>query len=269
MLSDFDILEKALKEISSDSDISNLSSEEEECQHLEIVEERGIKSCVHCGQEVGSKVVYGKEWRYYGNDDTKHSSDPTRCQARKCEEKTIYKDLENMGFSDKVIGLANDIYQQVTKDKIYRGNSRKGIIFACIFHAYKIMGKPQSCDSLQSVFKLDRKIILKGMKHVNLFAPKNSEVRTTYITPVEIVDEIMEKLNANTAQKAEVVALYNEVQNKSSVLNRSKPQSVAAGLVYYYITKNKKEVDIKNYTKLVNLSELTINKIMKEIEKIL
>lgn len=268
MNSDFDLLESVLKEISSNSE-NDVSSEEEMCKHEEVVEDKGLKSCIHCGKEVGSKVVYGKEWRYYGNEDTKHTSDPTRCQARKSEEKTIYKDVENMGFSDKIISIANDIYQQVTKDKIYRGNSRKGIIFACVFHSYKILSKPQSCESLQTVFKLDRKIILKGMKHVNLYAPKNSEVRTTYITPVEIVHEIMEKLNANDEQKHDVVALYEDIQNKSSILNRSKPQSVAAGLVYYYITKNKKEIDIKNYTKIVGLSELTINKIMKEIEKIL
>ena len=75
------------------------------------------------------------------------------CFSRENKRKTIsYKDVENMGFSDKVVSLANDLYSQVTKEKIYRGNSRKAIVFACIFHAYKIMGKPQSCENLQSVF---------------------------------------------------------------------------------------------------------------------
>lgn len=270
-MDEFSIFESALREYEEKIGSSSNTGEfdYETCAHLDIIEEHGVRSCALCGYEVTKEVTYDKEWRYYGADDTRHTSDPNRCQARKVEERSIFKDVENMGFSDKVVSLANEIYSQVTRDKIFRGNSRKAIIFACIFHAYKIMGKPQSCDNLQCVFNLDRKNILKGMKHVNLNAPKNSEVRSRYITPVEIVEEIMEKLNANSDQKKEVVSLYEMIQNKSSILNRSKPQSVAAGLVYYYIIKTGKEVDIKSYIKTVNLSELTINKIMKEIEKIL
>lgn len=270
-MDDFSVFENALRESEELSSIGSSSSDNdvEECSHSDIIEERGIRSCALCGHEVDKEVTYEKEWRYYGADDTRHTSDPSRCQARKVEERSIFKDVENMGFSDKVVRLANDIYSQVTKDKIYRGNSRKAIVFACIFHSYKIMGKPQSCENLQSVFNLDRKNILKGMKHVNLNAPKNSEVRNRYITPVEIVDEIMDKLNANAEQKREVVSIYEMIHNKSSILNRSKPQSVAAGLVYYYIIKTKKDIPIESYTKTVNLSELTVNKIFKEIERIL
>lgn len=269
-MDEFSILENALREYDNKVEQSDGDQGiEQECSHSEIVEERGSRSCIHCGQEVIKNITYEKEWRYYGADDTRHTSDPNRCQARKVEERSIFKDVENMGFSDKVVSLANELYSQVTKDKIYRGNSRKSIVFACIFHAYKIMGKPQSCDNLQAVFNLDRKIILKGMKHVNLNAPKNSEVRNRYITPVEIVDEIMDKLNANQEQKQEVTKLYDLIHNKSSILNRSKPQSVAAGLIYTYIVKTGRKIEIEEYTKIVNLSQLTITKIMKEIEKIL
>ena len=43
-----------------------------------------------------------------------------------------------MGFSDKIISKANKLYDEVTSGNIYRGNSRKAIVFACIFHAYKL-----------------------------------------------------------------------------------------------------------------------------------
>ena len=42
--------------------------------------------------------------------------------------------MSNMGFSDRIIEKANRIYDDVANGKIYRGNSRKAIIFACIFH---------------------------------------------------------------------------------------------------------------------------------------
>ena len=85
------------------------------------------------------KSIYqDKEWRYYGQADNKRLSDPNRVHLRKIEDKNIFKDVENMGFSDKIVYIANQIYLQVTNGQIFRGNSRKSVIFACIFHSFKI-----------------------------------------------------------------------------------------------------------------------------------
>ena len=240
-----------------------------DCLHLNINSEKGVDVCTDCGEEITKQIHNTKEWRYYGQSDTRHSSDPNRVQIRKSEERNIYKDVENMGFSEKIISEANKIYFQVTQGQIFRGNSRKAIVFACIFHAYKLSGKPQSHEKLIHVFNLNRKTGLKGLKHVNLYAPKSSTIRTTYITPINLVEEIMEKFAATTEQKIEVVNLYNQIKNKSSRLNRSRPQSVGAGLVYYWICSKKKDITLKQFTKKVSLSELTINKIAKEISDVI
>jgi transcription initiation factor TFIIIB Brf1 subunit/transcription initiation factor TFIIB len=174
-----------------------------------------------------------------------------------------------MGFSDKIVCEANKIYFEVTKGQIFRGNSRKAIVFASIFHAYKLSGKPQSHDKLIQVFNLNRKNGLKGLKHINLYAPKTSTIRTTYITPVNLIEEIMDKFSATPEQKQEVVTIYNQIKNKSSRLNRSRPQSVACGLIFYWIKNQQKDITIKQFTKKVNLSELTINKIATEIEEVI
>ena len=188
---------------------------------------------------------------------------------RKSDERNIYKDVENMGFSDKIVREANKIYFQVTQGQIFRGNSRKAIVFACIFHSYKLSGKPQSHDKLIHVFDLNRKTGLKGLKHVNLHAPKKSNIRTTYITPINLVEEIMDKFSATDEQKKQVSELYEQIKNKSSRLNRSRPQSVSSGLIYYWICTQKKDISLKQFTKKVELSELTINKIAKEISEVL
>ena len=250
---------------SSDCDDKDVNS----CLHLNIANETGIDVCIDCGEEITKKIQNTKEWRYYGQSDTRHSSDPNRVQIRKSDERSIYKDVENMGFSDKIVSEANKIYFQVTQGQIFRGNSRKSIVFACIFHAYKLSGKPQSHEKLINVFNLNRKTGLKGLKHVNLCAPKNSNIRITYITPINLVEEIMEKFSATAEQKKEVVELYHQIKNKSSRLNRSRPQSVAAGLVYFWIRNKQKDITLKQFTKKVSLSELTVNKIAKEISDVI
>jgi hypothetical protein len=253
-----------------ENEIDFFETDEFLCNHLNILSEKGVDVCTDCGEEISKKIQNTKEWSYYGGQsDTKHTSDPNRVQMRKSDDRNINKDVENMGFSDKIISEANKLYFQVTYGQIFRGNSRKAIVFACIFHAYKLSGKPQSHEKLIQAFNLNRKTGLKGLKHVNLYAPKNSSVRTTYITPINLVEEIMDKFSATADQKKEVVDLYNHIKNKSSRLNRSRPQSVASGLVYFWICQKQKEISLKQFTKKVLLSELTVNKISKEISDIL
>jgi transcription initiation factor TFIIIB Brf1 subunit/transcription initiation factor TFIIB len=270
----FDELYNSVVPVSDDSDHSSAgSSKDEDCPCSDIVEEHGMHICRSCGKEINKRKGM-KKWA--GIECGKGISDPGRCHIRKVDEKSIFKDVERYDFSSNIVHTANDLYIKVTNNKIYRGDSRKGIIFSCIFHAFKMMGNPQSFESLQTIFKLDRKVILKGMKYVSLYAPKNSSFRSTYITPVDIIDEIMTKLDAGKEHKNAVIELYNTVKSKSatmseknSMFNRSKPQSVAAGIVYYYIQKNNRNINMEDYIEMVKLSELTITKLVNEIDKIL
>ncbi len=261
----FDEVYESVVRSGSSEDISQSSaSGDDECPCSDVIEEQGIHVCRSCGKEVSGGV---KKWS--GIECGKGISDPGRCHMRKNDEKSIFKDVERYGFSSNIVHAANDLYIKVTNNKIYRGDSRKGIIFSCIFHAFKMMGTPQSCESLKTIFNLDMRVILKGMKHVSMYAPKNSAFMSVYITPVDIIEEIMSKLDAGKEHKNAVIDLYNTIKDKSSMVNRSKPQSVAAGLVYYYIKKQGKNISMETYTELVELSELTITRLVKEIEKII
>lgn len=255
------------------SKISGVKPHEEyeyeyECEHENIISEKGVSVCVDCGEELYQKIVADKDWRYYGQVDSKTGIDASRIQNRKVEERNIFRDVENLGFSQSIIAEANKIYSQVTAGQIYRGNSRKAIVFACVFHAFKQSGMPQSHEKLIQIFNLSRKFGLQGLKHVNLHAPKKLNT-TSYITPAHIIEEILEKFNASKEQKNEVLELYKKIKNRSSKLNRSRPQSVASGLVFYWICLKKKDITLKEFGKKVGLSELTINKIAKEIAQVL
>lgn len=265
---DFDIFNEIdLKE--EDSDSSDLESEE--CMHPDVSNDNGIVSCTECGLELQKIISYEKDWRYYGSDDTRKNSDPNRCHIRKIEDKSIFKDVETFGFSEKVVNMANDIYTEVTKGKIYRGNSRKAIIFGCIFHSIKIHGKMYSCEALRSIFKLDKKIILKGLKHVNLNSPKNGTIVNRYVTPIELVNEYITKFTHSKEDIEAIVEIYEKIKNKSSMINRSRPQSVASSIIYYHFSKKfgSNNFAVKDFIKKIKLSELTVNKINKEIARIL
>ena len=239
------------------------------CQHKNISNENSNILCFDCGKELEKNIFQDKEWRYYGQTDNKRTSDPNRVHIRKLDDRNIYKDVENMGFSDKIIALANQIYIQVTKGQIFRGNSRKAIIFSCFFHSFKLQDKPQTHENLIKIFNLSRKTSLKGLKFVNLNLPKDSPIHITYITPVNLIEDIMDKFKASDDQKKEVIVLYNKIKNKSSKINRSRPQSIASGLTYFWISLKDIDISLKDFAKKVELSELTISKISREISDIL
>jgi transcription initiation factor TFIIIB Brf1 subunit/transcription initiation factor TFIIB len=241
----------------------------ENCNHDEIVTEMASRICIKCGYEIDKELNYDKEWRFYQNKESKIQNDTTRCHMRKNDTKTIHKDLENLGFNNKIINTANDLYQKVTQGKIYRGNSRKSIVFACVFSAFKIHNNPQTCENLIRIFNLKRKIGLKGLKHIHLNIDKNTQVQNIRITPYHIISDMMQKfITTDANQVKEVHNIYDFIKNKSSILNRSRPNSTAAGVIYYYILKNKKSLTLKQFSNEVELSELTIKKIVKQIDLI-
>jgi transcription initiation factor TFIIIB Brf1 subunit/transcription initiation factor TFIIB len=239
------------------------------CSHTQSVVVKSIEQCVECGEHIRTVINHEKEWRFYGHNDGKHNTDPSRVQSRKVNERSIKKDIVHMGFSDKIVETANDLYTQVTTGQIYRGESRKAIIFACIFHAYKLDGNCQTPGTLMKVFGLTKKNSLRGLKIVNVHAPKDSPIHTTSLTPIHHIDDIMDKFSATKEQKADVVTLFSMVKNRSSKLNRARPQSIAASLIYYWIVTSNMKIDIKHFADKTELSELTINKNVKEITRII
>lgn len=281
-MDDFALFDQALRECEKNSQPEEQveTNQNNECPHTDVAIENGVTHCIECGEEVLRDISHEKEWRYYGPSDTMHTADPNRCQIRKREERSIYKDVEGMGFPEKIVNKANEIYSQVTLKKkkhpddpdeyqIYRGTSRKAIVFACIFSAYKLNGTPETWEDLSTVFGLERKDCSTGIKHISRHAPKKSPIRTTYITPIDLVENIMDKFEATKKQKQEVINIYKQIENTSYKLNQSRPKSTASGLVYYWIQKTGKNITIKEFSEKVDLSEITVDKISKEIDRVI
>ena len=238
------------------------------CEHKNLVNENNSISCVKCGETIKT-ITHDQEWRYYGSTDNKRKSDPTRVQERKEHQRNINKDVESMGFSRNIIEKANEIYTKVTKGQIFRGDSRKSIIFACIYQADKIDNNFQMPKNLVQIFNISKKSSLRGMKIVKINMDDDIPFQSTVSTTEHHINDIMSQFSSSDKQKQEVYDLYHRVKNRSSKLNRSRPQSVSTSLIYYWIIKNKKPITIKQYSKQVNLSEMTINKNISEIRKIL
>lgn len=227
------------------------------CPHTNYVQDKNVIVCADCGNCIQKLYNQHKDWK----------SQQTRAMT---EEKNIFKDIENIQFSDHVVQIANTLYIQVTSDKIYRGNARKGIISACIFHAFKVIGKPQIYKNIIKLFNISKKIGLKGLKFVSINAPKHSIIFKTQITPITYIEHYMFELKATELDIERVKDIYKSLERmKNQKLNRSRPQSIASGVVYYWLLNEQKKITLKNFSKITELSELTIAKLEKDIRMLM
>lgn len=246
---------------------SNIHDSHRQCNHNIDFK---TKCCTLCGLQLDNDILYNNEHKSYSNsNNSRKFNNSNRCHLRKSEEKNIYKDVSNLSIPNNIIQEANSIYQHVVKNRIFRGNTRKSIIFACIFYAYKNMQQPQTCDSLINLFNIERKDGLKGLKIVNINCQNNTISKNNYITPQNIITEFMNNLSASSEDINNVIQLYDKIHKKSELINRARPQSVASGLIRYYILKHNKTISIEDFVSIVKISELTVNRMVKEISRIL
>lgn len=238
------------------------------CLHENVLFEHGIQLCSSCGVELKDNKLFDSNWNCI-KEPSNTFVEPNRCYIRKNTERTIYNDIQHLCISEQIKDLANDIYQTVCDKKTKRSKNRKGIIFACVYYAYKLNNNPQSCENLFKIFDIQKKKALNGIKFVNSKIPNDSPIRFIYITPEHIIKEFLNKFEADDEICENIITLYNKIKGKSNILNRSRPQSISAGVIYYYMQQIGRNLCIKDFTKIVGLSELTIHKITKEIDRVL
>lgn len=240
----------------------------EHCTHSSVSSEFGITTCLDCGIETQSTASI--ESKMYTVTDNRSIGDGNRCWAPKKKTRSIRDDLKGLGFPDPIITEADAIFKLVTEGNIYREGKRKSIIVACLMEAYKIQGDKVSLESI--IAKLPVSNVTAGMKIVETKIKKYDvdRKRVTYTSPVDSIRDILNKWDSDESTISAVIKLYEMVDNKSSLLNRSRAKSVAAAVLYYYALATKRSnIKLREFSGLVELSESTITKLAKEISAIL
>lgn len=199
-------------------DIGEEESEdsEPECLHAQTSNIDGSTVCTVCGLKV-DEALLDNETRYYGAADTRYTKDPSRHNQRKNEERSLYTDLEPLGFPQEIIERANTYYKKIIENKIYRAGNRMSIVFACTYHAYADMQEPRTPAELAAKFKLDKKGISNGLKTFSRIFRKRPQKK--YIDAMDLVPKLLSELNVEKkAQKRcedDIQTIYNFVQSKS------------------------------------------------------
>ncbi len=242
-----------------------------QCEHRETIIVNSSEVCSECGIVIKDDTSCEKDWKYYGSSDNKYSKDLNRCHKRKSDQRTIYKDVETMDFPESIIRSANKRYQVIIKNNIYRGAKRKAIIVACIYYAYMEQGEHRTSDEISQKFNIKKKSVKEGFAR---YCETFPEASTLYIDAKNLIRQIMIRTNINFSHLRKINRLCDYSEDRSPLLNRSNPQSVAAAIVYIYLClepeyKEKIGMSKIKFANIMNLSDITITKLGKELQRII
>jgi len=225
----------------------------------------------------GCKVLYSGGMSYEMRKIRRY----TEWQTMPYKEKSQYDDFQvitnmaqNAGIPKMIIDDAIYYHKKISEYEVnFRGTNRDGILAASIYISCRINNFPRTAKEIASIFRLDVTSATKGCKNAlaiinNLEKDVINKDKTSFCKtkPEDFIERFCSKLNINgeLTKVCQFIAMKIEKEN---LMPENTPHSIAAGIIYFicqvfHLNVNKK--DIKNVSEI---SEVTINKCFKKLEK--
>lgn len=239
------------------------------CPHDNVcIAKTGIHMCTNCGTQLES-LVSTQEWKYKnGNVDT------NRYHTVKQKGKGVKAVFEkhNVNETDSNIEEVEKRYNIIIKEKgsVTRGKTRESLIVACLFSIYKERGQLRPLGRIAEMFNLELK---RASSALSLYIKTFPETLTNdnESSIITLIPKTLEMVSIKDVDKYldNIIEFANLIIEHSSIFKRSIPQSIAAAIIFFYLTEiAKKEVDKKEFAKNVNRSEITTSKLTQAIKEV-
>ena len=300
--SEQDFSNENIKVIQNTSEIKCYS-----CQSESLICDDGIIVCEDCGVDNGAIIDYHQEWRFYGTEDTKHPNDPTRCGlpinpllpessfgtiilGRGYEKYRKINNWNSMSYKERsllkvfrhiqsksddndisicIIDRAKIMYKTLSEDTIKRGKSRKGLIAACLYNSCKDKNDSRSTKEISQMFDLKIKKMTSGCKQFNemMYHNDNNYIsKVKPITPDKLIEKYSIDLKIDTKNKDRACHISN-MATKLGLVSENTPQSIAVGSIYLTSQTYNLNVSKKKLSEICKISEVTISKAYKKMNK--
>jgi transcription initiation factor TFIIIB Brf1 subunit/transcription initiation factor TFIIB len=263
--------------------------------------------CTNCGVENNKIIDYNPEWRFYGSDDNKRSSDPNRCgmpsnqiisQSSLSTVITghgfeVYRKLNSwngLTYKEKsLISIINKIaqkasvgnvpqsiidatmkmYQIISKDYIKRGTSRESLIAACFFNALKDNNLIRSNEEVARLFDIKSKKLSKGCNEFAelMFAKDKDYVKK--MRPIEPKDLIERFCSLMDLDEKfiNIGARISILVDKLGICQENNPKSIAVGCIYFISQNYDLGFSKKEIAEQCHTSEVTVSNTYNQMTK--
>jgi len=174
------------------------------------------------------------------------------------------------GLPPIIIKESHSLYNIIAKNKISRGGNRLGLIAACVYFACVDCNVGRSVNEISEIFKIKNTILTKGCKifKETMYQNKNMNRVNSYKTVgiEDFLHRFCSKLGLNDEDIGNIKKIANKCKEQNIVCENT-PPSMAAGCIYLYLKNKDIRKDKKDLADVCKISEVTINKCYKKIEK--
>ena len=202
-------------------------------------------------------------------------------QSSPYKEKTRYNEFQKImmyaqiaGISTKIVNDAIKYHKKISEyDQSFRGDNKNGLLIASIYISFRINEYPRTAKELAAMFNLDVGVATKGCKLAmtilnDLENEKDNDNKTHFVqtTPNDFIERYCSRLNINS-ELTQLCKFISVKIEKENLMQSNAPNSIAAGIVYYIAhlcNLNVSKADVNNVSEI---SEVTINKCYKTLEK--
>ena len=206
----------------------------------------------------------------------------TEWQSMPYKEKSQYDEFQritlmsqNAGMPKLIIDDAVRYHKKISEYELtFRGDNRDGILAASIYISCRINNYPRTAKEIATRFHLDVTSATKGCKNAlsivnNLEKDMVNADKTLFCKtkPEAFIERYCSKLNINSelTRVCQFIAMKIE---KTELMPENTPHSIAAGVVYFIAQICKLNISKRDVKNISEISEVTINKCFKKIEKL-
>ncbi len=204
-------------------------------------------------------------------------------QSMPYREKSRFEDFQlitvmanNAGIPKLIVDDANRMHKRISESEVsYRGENRDAILAASIYLSCRMNGYPRTAREIANIFHLEITSATKGCKNALAILndlEKNLHVadRTAFgsTTPAAFIERYCSKLHINheLTKLCQFIAVKIE---QLHIMPENTPPSIASGVVYFVAQLCRLAINKRDVRAVSDISEVTINKCFKKLEKIL
>lgn len=187
----------------------------------------------------------------------------------KCAQAKIMKCIEDDAkILYKNISESKHLYGKNSgKTIIIRGTNRRALVASCVFYACKKRkDNTRSPKEIAKLFDLSYKDITKGYKIFHKFMLKQANAENKISNPEDFITRYCRELHIKNKYIEQAIQIAKNIQ-KLDIASTHTPFSIATSSIILMVDLNKFNIDRKYIAKKFNVSDVTIIKTYKKIEK--
>ena len=205
----------------------------------------------------------------------------TEWQSMPYKEKSQYEEFQritimcqNAGIPKLIIDDAIQCHKKISEYELtFRGENRDGIMAASIYMSCKINNYPRTSKEISQIFNMDVASTTKGCKNIQLIINRLEkdicvQDKTTLhkTTPESFIERFCSKLNMNAEHQKLCHFVCKKIE-AAELMPENTPHSIASGVIYYVSQLYDLNISKKDVKNVSSISEVTINKCFKKIDK--